>query len=128
MTKWMDDSISLPWSIECSDFLLPKCRWYLVLCCPCLFIQQPGIIQLIGFSGHFVFILKLFLFSLSCGLCRTLRSQRYTFMSAFSSLSFNCSEWWCWCRNYFLCKIAFLNTVITQFCMLVFLNNVGSNS
>jgi len=78
---WLnDDSIAMPLSMECSNFLLRKCRLYLVPCCPCLFIQQPGIIHLIGFSGHFVFILKLFLFSLSCESCRTRRSQRYTFL------------------------------------------------
>ena len=53
----------------------------------------------------FVFILKLFLFSLSCGSCKTLRSQRYTFLPfTFSLLSFECFKWWLWCGYYiFFC-------------------------
>lgn len=75
-------------------FSLTSCRWYLVLCFPCLFIQQQHIILLTGFSGPYVFILKLFLYSLSCGSCRTLRSRRIVFLpSTIFLICFNNLKW-----------------------------------
>lgn len=101
--------------MEYVNFLIPKCRWYLVLYCLCLFTQQPGIIMLTGFSGLFVFILKLCRFYLSCGSCRTLRSPRNIFqLIAFSLLSFNRPRQCLW--------------LLRPFCQLVFPSRLVVNS
>lgn len=77
-------------SMERVNFLIPKYRWYRVLCCLCSFIQKPSILLSTRFYGLFVFILKLYQFYLNCKSCRTLRSLKDIFQSvAFTLLSFN---------------------------------------